>query len=327
MSKALWISLFMLGMSFAAKAAQCEYSVEVNGRVIAAYQGQSSGECIRAQARCENRALRVGGICVNGGRTQGPTPPRTQPPRRPGPDPIPQPRPNPYPSPSSSIRVGDRVYPDNWSHGLGATVLQYNHRTGEYRIKSNQSGSVFTFTAENLSVAYGCIASVCVTDKVFPENWDHALGAQVLAQNSIKQTLIVKSNQSGSVFSFSVDNLLLGDGCVNAMCVGDHVYPLNWSHALGAEVIAMSDVNDTRRSEMVFKIKSKQSGSVFSFSRDNLAVTRGCHDGFCVGQRVYPRNWSHSLGGTILALHKRQGVFVVKSNQSGNVFTFNSYDL
>lgn len=318
MFKVVMLFGFVFWGSSYALANQCEYTVYVNNSPLATYQGNDSEECRRVHIRCLKRAENTGGVCLDSRSTRGGRVPRgSRVPRTPrGPDRDRGPR------DGGIIRVGDTVFPMSWTHTYGATVLQYNPVTREFRVKSNSSGSVFTFVEADLAVTQGCLINVCVSDKVFPKSWGHEYGAQVLAINYAQSKLIVKSNSSGSVFVLTLNDVMLSDGCVDQICVGDKVFPLSWGHDYGAQVIA----TDSQYGSMV-KVKSNSSGSIFDVEIDNLALPHGCLSGVCVGQRVYPRDWGHALGAEVIAISARQGIFIIKSNSSGSIFKKTIYDL
>lgn len=162
---------------------------------------------------------------------------------------------------------------------------------------------------------------VQVGDKVFPLTWDHIYGGTVISKNQYLDEYRVKSNSTGKVYTFKIYDLALPRGCVASVCVGDKVFPSDWDHVYGGQVIAIS------MSDKKLFIKSNSTGKNYFKPVSQLAVPKGCMQGYCVGQKVYPRTWTHSYGGQIMAINKITSKFTVKSNSTGKVYEFDIYDL
>jgi hypothetical protein len=163
-----------------------------------------------------------------------------------------------------------------------------------------------------------------VGDLVYPISWEHTLGATVLSINPVTREIRIRSNYSGTVLTKHRSELAVAQGCIQSYqqaCVGDLVHPRSWEHSLGATILGINPEIG------LLMIKSNYSGKVVSKQLDELGLTTGCLHRICVGQKVYPRSWNHSLGATVIAINLGTQEFIIRSNYSGKVVVKTIYDL
>jgi hypothetical protein len=216
----------------------------------------------------------------------------------------------------TTLCAGDTVYPDAWEHTRGGSIIAFNPHSGELSVRSNSSGSVSRFSLREIAVPRGCVEGVCVNDTVFPDSWEHARGGRVLAINHATGVIKVVSNSTGNAMLFKAHNLARNTGCLNFSCVGDTVFPDSWEHAKGGRVVAVNPMTQK------LAIVSNSSGNLQLNNERDVALTRGCIEGVCVGDLVYPDAWTHAYGGSVLAINFSSGVFRVLSKSSGNMSNF-----
>ena len=118
-------------------------------------------------------------------------------------------------------------------------------------------------------------------------------------------------------FFYSVDRLALPSGCLGNACVGDTVYPDDLNHK-GAEVLAVN--SHTQK----VTVRSNKSGSTYRYSKNRLALKKGCIEGICVGDTVLPDDLNHR-GAIVLAVNPYTQKVTVRSNQSGSTYRYQPY--
>jgi hypothetical protein len=154
---------------------------------------------------------------------------------------------------SESVCPGDTVYKGT-SYIKGATVLGVNQHMNRVTVRSNYSGDNNSESVFDLHLTRGCISSICVRDVVY-KGTSFLRGAIVLAINSHKQTLTIKSNYSGDLSEQHYDDLEPVVGCLYGICVGDLVFKGS-SFINGARVISINYQNRT------VTVKSEYSGDL-----------------------------------------------------------------
>jgi hypothetical protein len=108
-----------------------------------------------------------------------------------------------------SLQVGDLVYKGT-EYSQGAKVQGINQAQGRATIKSVYSGSVYTESISELYLTRGCIYNVCVGSKVYKGS-EYSQGAMVLAINTNKGSVVIKSVYSGTLYVESVSSLDVGN--------------------------------------------------------------------------------------------------------------------
>ncbi|CBW26370.1 putative exported protein [Halobacteriovorax marinus SJ] len=172
----------------------------------------------------------------------------------------------------NKICRGDTVYPDSWDHSRGGVVKAINPHTQKMTVKSNNTGDTFRFRANEVSLALGCLENVCVGDKIYPDSWDHSRGGVVKAINPHTKKMTVKSNNTGDTFRFFEEEVSIGRGCIEGICVEDTVLPDSWNHTRGGVVKAVNPY--TKK----ITVKSNNTGNTFRFTAYVLAVLDECLD-------------------------------------------------
>ena len=164
---------------------------------------------------------------------------------------------------SQYICPGDKAIASN---NLVGKVLAVNAFKGTVAIQSLATGSVFTFAKADLALGLGCLGLYCVNDTVVASN---NLVGRIIGVNPYRNTIAVRSNATGSVFTFASNDLALGLGCVRGICVGDKIVA---SNNMVGKVLAVNFAKGTAA------VQSSATGSVFTFRADDLASSEYCDE-------------------------------------------------
>jgi hypothetical protein len=138
--------------------------------------------------------------------------------------------------------------------------------------------------------------------------------------NPYRNTVSVRSNNTGNVFSENVTDLAVAKGCLGAVCAGQTVYK-GTEYSRGAKVMGL---NPNRPSATVMSLNTS---NLFEEALSSLDVTTGCAaHGVCVGKKVY-KAAEYSQGATVVGVNRATRTATVRSNNTGNVFKENLADL
>lgn len=200
----------------------------------------------------------------------------------------------------------------------GARVIAVNPRKETVTVKSIYSGSMGVESLEDLSLTVGCVQGVCVGETIFKDDM-YRSGARVVAVNPKQGTVVVKSVYSGSLEVENPLNLSLPNGCVNNICVGETIFKGD-HYKNGATVVAVNKGNKS------LVVRSNYNNNLFGESAKIVDVTKGCIEGICVGDTIF-KGTDYKEGAKVIAINKRRGMAVIRSNYSGNIFVESARDL
>jgi hypothetical protein len=206
------------------------------------------------------------------------------------------------------ICPGATVYPDDYSAGF-AQVIAINPSTGQITVKGNYSSSYGRYSVEQLAIPTGCMQGMCVGDRVIPSNYSAGY-ASIIAINTYKKTFTVKGNYSDNYSRYSAQSLATLSGCYRGVCVGENVIPSDYSNGY-ATVIAFNPVS------RVFTVKGNYSSTYGYYERGKLAREKGCVSGICVGDQVFPDDYTAGYA-TVVAVSRENRTITLRGNYSSS---------
>lgn len=184
---------------------------------------------------------------------------------------------------------------------------------------------IAAFLASFSSFACNSSGPVCVGDIVFPDLFANDVidGARVKAVNMTTGKFIVLSlgrNSDGRLYQYDLSDLSIPKGCLDNVCVGAHVYPDSFSNTVtaGAKVKA---INHFKNKVTLISQGRNSDGKLYRLSTSGLSRTKGCLSQICVGDRVFPDNFSSNLvdGAKVLAINYQTKTFtVISDGQNGD---------
>jgi len=199
---------------------------------------------------------------------------------------------------SDGIVKGEVVY-NAGRNSMMATVIAIQPN-GKFvlRFADGQVGG--GWDRSDLAVMRGCVSNVCVGDIVYDSGRNSMLATVVGIQVNGKLTLKFADGQVGS--GWDVSDLAVRAGCSGQVCVGDIVYDAGRNSMMAKVVGLQSD------GKLTLSFVDGQVGSGWDTS--DLAATKGCSNGLCVGQSVIDvaRN---SMQATIVGIQPN-GKFTLK---------------
>ncbi len=162
-------------------------------------------------------------------------------------------------------------------------------------------------------VEFGHKIKICAGDTVFPDTYTHPKGAKVLAINATTSIVTVQSNNTGGVERFAVRDISLANVCLNHSCSGRTVFPDSFYHTDGAWVLAANPF--TRRLTVV----AHTTGRVYRLLPREFSVGRGCIQGICVKDVVYPDDYTNAEGAFVIAVNPYTRTITVVSRLTGTI--------
>jgi hypothetical protein len=116
-----------------------------------------------------------------------------------------------------SLCPGDRVVsPDNYT----GRVIGINPSRDTVVVDLDSFGSNYTYAIGDIYVTRGCVVNLCMGDRVVsPENYR----GRVIGVNPYSRRVAVDLDSFGSHYSYDIDEVFSGFGCVDEICVGDDV--------------------------------------------------------------------------------------------------------
>lgn len=185
--------------------------------------------------------------------------------------------------------------------------------------------------------SFACIelenkVQVCPGETVYPEIQIYpARVGTVKAVNIQQQTLMVhhkSENSDGYIQKYSIRSVSIVDSCsADGICPGQTVYPDNFSEYVGdgAIVKAVNLYNNT----IIVQSQGKNSdGQLYLVPTKELSITKGCLEGICVGDDVFPDSFSGSIhvkGTKVKAINFYKKIITVQDqgeNSRGYLFRY-----
>lgn len=168
------------------------------------------------------------------------------------------------------------------------------------------------------SQAFACYDSndnrLCTGDRVIPE--EYSIGyAEIKAINSNTGKATVKGNNSTNYHRYDVQDLGITQGCFSGLCVDDKIIPDAYSRGYAT----VKAVNSYSRK---YTVKGNSSTNYHRYSRQKISFTKGCIEGVCVGDKVFPDAYSRGYA-IVKAINPTTRKFTVKGNNTTN---YHRYD-
>jgi len=112
---------------------------------------------------------------------------------------------------------GDRVVSPSNNTG---TVIGINTYQGMVSVNLDYYSDNYSYKIEDLFIGFGCMHLVCVGDRVVsPSNNP----GQVIGINPYNQTVSIDLDYYSDHYSYRLEEIFLGYGCVEGICVKDHI--------------------------------------------------------------------------------------------------------
>jgi len=127
------------------------------------------------------------------------------------------------------------------------------------------------------------------------------------------RTIIVRDNFFGDIRTLPIDNVAVTSGCVNSLCVGDKVITQN----------RRDSTIEGFFSDGTMVVKDTFFSDLRTVGQDSIAITTGCTEMFCVGDKTITRANRES---TIVGFYGN-GTIVLKDSFFGDYRLANAYDL
>lgn len=160
------------------------------------------------------------------------------------------------------------------------------------------------FSQQGFACIHSGQFSVCSGDTVFKGDI-YSRGAVVLGLNLYHKSASVQSNNNGEIHEENIADLDFTKGCVDHLCVGAKVYKGS-DYSRGGTVLAVNPIHRTAT------VKSVNNGELKEEQIADLARTRGCLFGVCVGDKIY-KGETYSHGGIVRATNFRTRLVIVES--------------
>jgi hypothetical protein len=242
-----------------------------------------------------------------------------------------------------NICVGDKILPqpDGGSVCLPspipkgcetATVMsidRQNNYLTQIRCASGQTLSTHClFGAPDLAfLSHGCLAlnkdtlspKVCVGSQISTSDGDatvlgiRKMYTQYPTYDGSESALVVK-RANGTKTKIKVTDAFLKKACLSGVCVGDTVIDLGSRATADVEYINLGDPN------FGLRITGNDNARYATASLYDLASTKGCLDGICVGQKVLvTKSRAAVVAGYRFSLLNDGGNYVVRFDDSGSL--------
>lgn len=167
--------------------------------------------------------------------------------------------------------------------------------------------SAILITFASLS-AFACpTGEICRDSKVIPEDYikGHAI---VKAVNASSQVATVLGNYSSNYHRYSVNQLALTSGCLGRVCAGDRIIPDAYSKG-DAQVEGINTYSNK------LTVLGNYSSNYDRYEEREIAKKSGCLMGICVGDKVFPDEYSKGYANVVgINIHKK--TFTVLGNYS-----------
>lgn len=308
----------LLSWSAAALSQTCYVDmVDRYQRTIRSYTSYDANEgCKEGMKQCR-LAIRtepqLGGVDCLRDRHTTPTPqPQPYPQPYPQPQPQPQPQPNPYPYPQPYpqpdqqyphyVSIGEQIY--NVSNNRFAEVIAIDNQ-GKYVLRYRDNGAVGTgWTREDIAPLRGCDVDLCVNDRIYNTSTNRFA---VIVGLQMTGKFVLKFDDNGAVGDgWTREDVAVLEGCDMELCVGEPVW--NTSNNRYARIAGL-------QLGQKYVLTFDDNGATGDgWTRDDVAVMKGCQVGVCVGQRVI--NLSNRRFARVVAL-QTGGRFVLKFEDNG----------
>lgn len=212
----------------------------------------------------------------------------------------------PVPTPNTgyphNVIVGEAVF--NTSNSRYATVIGID-ASGRYVIRYNDNGLTGSgWTRSDLAPLRGCDGDICVNDEIF--NTSNSRYARVVGLQ-LGNKFVIKYNDNGLTGSgWTRNDIAPLKGCAVDICVGEEVF--NTSNSRYAVVTGLQ-----AGGKFVIRYRDNNlSGS--GWTRNDLAILKGCSGDFCVGDKTF--NVSNSRYAVIAGI-QASGKYVIRYDDNG----------
>lgn len=161
--------------------------------------------------------------------------------------------------------------------------------------------------------------SVKTGEIVYPLSYQNGW-AKIMGINYSKGNIVVLGNHSSTYDVFPIDSLAVTGGCLNGFCVGQTVFPFEFSRGSG-KIVA---INYHQEKLIVVGNLDNKNHIV---SSDQLASdNRGCFDEVCVDSKVYPLTFERGYG-IVKAYHQKSREYIIEGDLDGKLIRLKKEEL
>jgi hypothetical protein len=132
--------------------------------------------------------------------------------------------------------------------------------------------------------SFACTEELCIGTRIIPEGYTHGY-ADVVSYDSVKRFYTVKGNESTGYHLVTIRAISMMTGCLDNICVGDKVIPDSYT-------FGYATVKGINHSLQTIVLQGSHSSIYHRKLSLELAQTKGCLHGICVGDKVLPNNYT-----------------------------------
>lgn len=185
----------------------------------------------------------------------------------------------------AELKVGNSVYAVNGERAYTEARIIDVDTNGLFTVKFISDGaSGGNWGPGDLAATKGCSADLCVGNTVYPTDNARAWTSAIVVGIEPSGNYILEFNSDlGVGGGWSRSSLAVIKGCSSEVCVGSNVYTIDSDRAwTPASVIAIDP-----QGLLVLKFTADNAIGG-NWSRTSLALTEGCAEELCVGDKVIP---------------------------------------
>ena len=141
---------------------------------------------------------------------------------------------------------------------------------------------------------------------------------QALAISDLSENLFSNTNNK---VQYKIKEYFTLNDCLEHICTGEKVHPVNFLHSQGAIVLAINKKHKT------LMLKSNKSGNIIFYKKEDISIGRGCLLGVCVKDIVVRDSYRHRGQAKVLAINSHTNKITIVSDESGVLYHYNVYEL